>query len=586
MRAVVALCAASVVCGCEGPQAPESPATQGAAEVDHRPALPSARVRVAVELPGASPGQIEQDVTVKIEAAAMALTHVTEVRSVSREGVSEVDVAFAPDVAADEAMAAVRRAVASASAALPADAEEPTVTLMDTGPLAARIAVYGDVSNTALHATASRLRDRLMSIGGVGRVKLIGEPSEVRIEVSREALHRHGLTVKNVHQAIRARGVPPGGSTATRPVGQVATDMGRLVVAKVGAKTIRLADVAEISKGLSGETIVRVSGKPGALVQVHVLRGQDPAALARRIRAAVAGHQAQIPKGVRIDTYDCSPAGRHAGPLLRVAGDCPGIPIEDVEQRVTGPMRRRLQEIEGATSIATVSLPGRSIVHVPFKRGTELPIAIGLVRAELDEQPPAAWTIEPIPSIPIGRVDVCGGASADVRLTTAERLRQELGSVVGVARVDAPPLAPGKPMLEMAMKRERIAALGLTAKDVTDQVRSSLGAQETVIESASGRLRIVMRLRWDRGADVGGLKILAGGRHVPLNELVELRRQSRQSATQRVNARPCITLALFGNGVGKTEAVIDTVRKLAARAVDRSGDSLEITFRAAELSGG
>ena len=589
LGAVVVLCAVIVLCGCEGPEAPETPTTQGAVKAGHTPATVPVRVRVAVKMPGASPEHVEQDVTVRIEVAVMAVTNVAEVRSVSREGVSEVDVEFAPDVVADEAAAAVWRAVASASAALPADSEEPIVTLMDAGPLAASIAVYGDVSGNALYETADKLRDGLASVPDIGRVELIGEPSEVRIEVSGESLHRYGLTMDDIQKAVRGRSILLHGSTVTRPVGQGATDIGQVVVAKVGGKVVRLADVARISEGLSGETTVRISGKAGALVQVHMLQGRDAAAVLQGVRAAVARHESRIPKGVRVDIHDCSPTGPKAAPLLRVTGDCPGMAAKDVERRVTGPIGLILREIEGVASIHTVSRPGRSMIHVVLKHGTDLGMTVRGIWVEFTNQRPAIGgadvrlTVEPVPRIPIGRIDVRGGTSADDRLKTAERLRQDLVSGIGVARVDAPVLTPSRPTYEMAVKRKRIAALGLTAKDVTNRVRASLGAQETVIESTSGRLRIVMQRGPGRPSE---LKIRVRGRQIPLNELVELQIQSRQPAAQRVNGKPCVTLAVFGNGVKKTGAIVDAVRTLVARAVDRSGGSIEIKFQAAALSGG
>ena len=581
---VVALWAVTAVCGCEEPEDPDTPATQWVETT-----IP-ARVRVSVRMPGAPAEDIEQNVTAHIEMDVMALPGVAEVRSVSREGISEVDVEFAPRVVADEAVEAVQRAVASINVVLPEDMEAPVVTLMDTGPLAVSIAVHGRLSNAALHALADTLRDRLMSVAGVGRVELTRESFEVRIALSAEALRKYDLPVKAVHQAIRTGSSRPLGSTAIRPVGQHATDVGQIVVAKAGGMVVRLADVARISEGLSDKTTVRIAGKAGALARVHAFQGQDPAAVAQRVRAAVAGFTSQVPEGVRIDIHDCSPASGQGGPLLRVATECPDVPVEAIERDLTGPIGRRLGKIGGVTNIATVSSPGRSMVQVSFDHSTDLQMAIRRVRSELNKRQPAtiggaAPTVEPVPGIPIGRIDVRGGASADDQTKTALPLQRAMYSIVGIARVDAPALELRNRVYEMIVKRERIAAFGLTMEGVTNQARSLLGSRDTVIESASGPLRVVMPPRPGGGLDLDGMVMLAGGRRVPLTELVDFQMVSRPSAVQHVNARRCITLELFGDGARKTEAIIDAVRKLMARAAQSNGGSVEITFQPAAING-
>ena len=581
--AVTALCAMTAVCGCGDADAPETPATQGAAgkgaapatQPTSAPAAVPVRVRVAVVMPGGSAEHIEQDITVKIEAAVMALEGAGEVRSVSREGVSEVDVEFAPGVGADAGVDAVRRGVHGVAAALPAETEEPLVTLMDTGPLVASITVYGDLSSVALHAVVDSLRDRIKSVVGVARVELIAEKREVRIEVSPENLRRFGLTLDVVRKAIRSSS------------GWGAKALGEVVVGRGDGSSIRLADIARISQHTDSETVVTVDGKNGALMHVHARQDQDPAVVVRGVRAAVAAYRSRVVEGVQVDVHDCSPAGREMAALLRVTADCPGLPAEAVEARVSKALASILRQAKGVKSVCTVSSFGRSVAQVAFRPVTVLPMAIRRAGNELASRrddigvPPGGLTVEPIPSMSIGRFEAFGGTSEDDRLKKIERLRQALLVMNGVVRVDPPVSGPTKPVCELVMKRQAIAALGLTEKDVADSVRSSLHGQDAAIESASERLRIVTPRGRDGVGDVDRLTIPAGGgRQVPLSEVVEVKMTLQRAAITRVDGRRCMTLGLFGNNVHAARRAAEWARSLAAKATDESGagDRIEVRF--------
>ena len=562
-----ALCAVTVFCGCEGGGAPETPTTQ-------EPAAP-VFVRVTVNQPGGAAVDIEQAVTVKIEAAVMAMADVGEVRSVSREGVSEVDVEFAPGVAMAEAVAAVRRAVESRAPDLPVDSEQPIVEL-EVGPLSAGIAIYGEASYVFLHKLADEFRGRLASVTGVGRAELIGEGAEmeIRIELPPELLRKYDLTLDSVQKAIRSSG--QGGGEA----------LAQVVVGHSGGAEIRLADIADIREGNYSETIVDVDGKGGAWVHVYAHQRQDPSAVAKAVRAAAAGYRPQLPNGVRMGVYDCSAAGR--APLVRVTAVCPHLPAEAVRRHLTSTLASILKMIEGVASVSTVSSRDRSEALVAFERGTVLREAVDRTREELTRErdhigaPPGGLTVEPVPPVPIGRFDVFGGASADNRLTKAMRLRTTLRAVEGIARVDAPDLEPGRPALELVMKRQAMAAYGLTEKALTAAIWSSFYGYGDVIKSGSRRLRIVGPRPPAGGPGLDRLMIrVKDGRHVPLSELADVKRARQRPAISRVDGRRCITLEIFANDPREAASIVEKASSLAAAATDKSAGSerIEVRFR-------
>ena len=554
--------------GCGGPEeAPDALDTQpdeAEAVVTRGP-----RVRVVTALSGASPEEVEQSVTSKVEAAVMGLESVAEVRSTSRQGVSTVDVEFLMDARADDAMAAVRRVVATIYNSLPAEAGAPEITARDQDPVVACVVVGGDVAHAVLSSVADELRDGFREIPGVTRVDLVAARSEVRIEVAPERLSRFGLSPDDLLKAVEA------GS-------QRHTDLREVVVGLASnGEPIRLADVARIVRGLDGATIVHVDGSGGALLLVHAAEGEDAAVVQQGARGVIARRESRVPAGVRARIQDWTPAGRKEAPILRVAVDCPGLSVDHVEGQVAAALESGLAGIEGVAGVCTVSSSGRCVAQVAFERGTGRSDARARLRAHLADQqwPGMELTVEPIQPVSIGRLEIGGTATVAELSRVAQELRLELRTITGIARVDAPALAPMQAELQMVLKPEVAAKYGLTLKDVTDFVRSSSYGPGAVIDSASGPLRIVT-VGSEAPGEIGRLQIPIGGdHHVPLAKLVEMKMTRRRAAIGRVDGHRCITLEIFGDGSEETSRTVERVRSLVASFVARGQAGQDITVR-------
>src|SRR4026208_1479261 len=100
--------------------------------VDLFPKIDLPTITVTVVNPGASPQEIETEITDKIEGAVNTVSGIDEVVSTSVEGVSQVFITFllekSPDVAAQE----VRNKVDLIVNDLPVTAEQPIVQKLDT----------------------------------------------------------------------------------------------------------------------------------------------------------------------------------------------------------------------------------------------------------------------------------------------------------------------------------------------------------------------------------------------------------------------------------------------------------------------
>ena len=84
--------------------------------VDLLPNIDLPTVSVTVTNPGASPEQIETEITKEIEGAVNTISGIDELRSSSVEGVSQVNITFLLEKNGDVAAQEVRDKVASSSA--------------------------------------------------------------------------------------------------------------------------------------------------------------------------------------------------------------------------------------------------------------------------------------------------------------------------------------------------------------------------------------------------------------------------------------------------------------------------------------
>src|ERR671912_2398545 len=103
--------------------------------VDLFPKIDFPTITVSVVNPGASPREIETEITDKVEAAVNTISGIDELRSTSVEGVSQVFVTFLLDKNVDVAAQEVRDRVALVAATLPETAEPPVIQKFDPGAM-------------------------------------------------------------------------------------------------------------------------------------------------------------------------------------------------------------------------------------------------------------------------------------------------------------------------------------------------------------------------------------------------------------------------------------------------------------------
>ncbi|EOX4446307.1 efflux RND transporter permease subunit VmeI [Vibrio alginolyticus] len=229
------------------------------------PAFTIKDAMVVTSYPGATPQQVEEEVTYPIEKAIQQLTYVDEVNSISSRGLSQITVTMKNNYGPDDLPQIwdeLRRKVNDLKGTLPPGVNEPQV-IDDFGDVyGILLAVTGDgYSYKELLDYVDYLRRELELVDGVSKVSVSGQQQEqVFIEVSMKKLSSIGLAPDTVFNLLSTQNVVSDAGAIRigdeyiriQPTGefQSVEELGDLLITESGAQgLIFLKDVAEIKRG-------------------------------------------------------------------------------------------------------------------------------------------------------------------------------------------------------------------------------------------------------------------------------------------------------------------------------------------------
>jgi HAE1 family hydrophobic/amphiphilic exporter-1 len=280
--------------------------------VERSPKVDLPAVGITVTQPGASPEDIETDITDKIERAVNTISGINQLRSTSVEGVSIVVVEFALDKNGDIAAQEVRDKINEVQGELPPNLNPPP-TIQKADPDASPIlylALTADRPIRELTEFADKtVRRELESLSGVGDVKITGgRLRQVNLWLDPGRLRAYNLTAAEVARAVDSQNIQlPSGSMnqGTRVLnvrlkGRITSvpEFGAIVVATRNGAPIRLSDVAEIEDGMKDvESVANVNGEPAVVLALRRQSGANTVAVVEGVRDRLQPIQQRMPPG-------------------------------------------------------------------------------------------------------------------------------------------------------------------------------------------------------------------------------------------------------------------------------------------------
>jgi multidrug efflux pump subunit AcrB len=166
------------------------------------PERASRNISISVFYPGASPVEMEEGVTSRIEEAIRSIVGVKEITSSSSENVSTVMIETTGQYDIDETLMEVKNAVDGISS-FPSAAERPIVYKQRSISRALFVSLTGGDDLISLKKYANQIEDDFISSGIISQVSLYGAPRpEISVEIKEADLLRYDLTFDEIARAI------------------------------------------------------------------------------------------------------------------------------------------------------------------------------------------------------------------------------------------------------------------------------------------------------------------------------------------------------------------------------------------------
>ena len=179
--------------------------------IDGTPNIDISAVNVVVTQRGASPTEIETQITKKVEDAVANLDNIDELSSTVVEGRSTTTINFELGTDANQATNEVRNAVSQIRPDLPQDINEPIVTKLRFS--GGTVIAYAVESQQKDVATLSNLVDRtiiprLLTVSGVGDIdRWGGKDREIRVNLDPSRMQAYRISATEVNQQIQASNI-------------------------------------------------------------------------------------------------------------------------------------------------------------------------------------------------------------------------------------------------------------------------------------------------------------------------------------------------------------------------------------------
>lgn len=287
--------------------------------IDAFPDVTNIQVQILAEAPGLSPVEVEKLVTFPIEVAMNGLPRLTEVRSISKYGLSVITVVFEDGVDIYFARQLVLERLQKARQSLP-----PTVPEPEMGPIASGM---GEIYQYFLESDSLDLmglrsiqdwiiKPQLRTVPGVTEVNSFGGlVKQYHIIVDPNKLLSYNLTLDEVFEAVEKNNSVAGGSYLEhaseqyiiRGIGLASKeqDFENIVVKNDHGTPIYIRNVARVIIGpevRQGAVVMQGRGEVSAAI-VMMLRGENSQKVIQRVKAKVVEINKSLPPHVKIHPY-------------------------------------------------------------------------------------------------------------------------------------------------------------------------------------------------------------------------------------------------------------------------------------------
>ncbi|MBD9370341.1 efflux RND transporter permease subunit [Xanthomonas sp. XNM01] len=264
---------------------------------------------VTITQPGASPSQLETEVTRRVEDSVATIPNIKRVMSSVSEGVSTTSIEFQLETDLATALDDTRDAVTRIRTDLPQDIQEPVISKVDIG---GSLMSYALVAPKMTPDEASWFVDREVSkamygVPGVAQVTRVGGVQrQVRVDLDPNALQAFGVTAGDVSRQLAAIQVErAGGKAELQGAQQVIRTVGTVADAQAlrdysislpDGRAVRLSALASVADAAADPVeAAMLDGQNVVAFSMSRTRGSSEVEVEEGVHAALDALKAQHP---------------------------------------------------------------------------------------------------------------------------------------------------------------------------------------------------------------------------------------------------------------------------------------------------
>ncbi|MFA8449148.1 MAG: efflux RND transporter permease subunit [Bacteroidales bacterium] len=259
------------------------------------PERSTTEITVSVIYLGASPKEMEEGITARIEEAVRGIVGIKEMNSYSSENQARVKITTTGEYDIDQTLAEVKNAVDGISS-FPLGAERPIVFKQRAVSQVGFVGLKGNVDRLTLKKISTKIEEDLLSSGVITQFTVLGFPSlEISVDADEKTLLRHGLTLNDIINAIKANNNDVSGGMIRNDLEEVIIrsrgrttnpdEIGNIVVrGHNNGSLLRIYDVADV-KFRFAETSAKSysNGRLNATFAINKLATEDLSAISAYI---------------------------------------------------------------------------------------------------------------------------------------------------------------------------------------------------------------------------------------------------------------------------------------------------------------
>jgi hydrophobic/amphiphilic exporter-1 (mainly G- bacteria), HAE1 family len=270
--------------------------------VDQFPDVTFPIVFAEIDYPGASPIDVERQISKIVEDEVSSLPGLDTVSSNNYDSVSIIVIKFGLGVDIKEAEQQVRNRIANVRNKLPDDIKEPIIRRFDPAdqPIIT-LAINSKLNPADLYDVANeQIKPLLERVQDVGLVRIVGgQKKEIQVIVDKNKLQDRRLSMLQVSQRIgdTSKDIPigkfenPSNETVLRTVGEF-KDLNQLKdvsVNFVGSdRPVKLSEIAVVKESLEkAQRFSSINGDNALFLQVYKQSGANTVAVSERIKKQI-----------------------------------------------------------------------------------------------------------------------------------------------------------------------------------------------------------------------------------------------------------------------------------------------------------